>query len=293
MKTLKDYVTDVQMLNGVLTLRLEVPKGFEFTIMHSSDRHHDHVACNRELETAHLEEAKTRDALIIDAGDIFDAMQGKKDKRSSYDELRPEYKGLKYFDLLLTDFYKYYAPYTRNWLLMGTGNHEYSILEHHNWNIIDRLVDRLRKDAGAELLHRGGLSGWIRLLFTMGGHRTSIKIRYSHGGGGTNAPVTRGVIQTNRQAVYLPDADIVHNGHNHQEYSLGIKRIRLSLGGRQYGDIQHYIRTPGYKFKDESGENINWESLKEFAPSPIGVVWSEIKFDSYGKFVIKCTDDIR
>ena len=54
----------------------EALHGYEINLMLTSDRHHDSTHCNRELEKKHLEEAKKRNAFIIDCGDLFDAMQG-------------------------------------------------------------------------------------------------------------------------------------------------------------------------------------------------------------------------
>lgn len=68
----------------------DVQAGWEQWVMLSSDRHHDNIHCDRRLERRHLEQAAARSALIVDAGDLFCAMQGKYDPRSSMDDIRPE-----------------------------------------------------------------------------------------------------------------------------------------------------------------------------------------------------------
>jgi len=103
------------------------------------------------------------------------------------------------------------------------------------------------------------------------GPRCSVNLKYYHGAGG-NAPVTKGVIQTNRQATYLPDADIVVNGHNHQAYNLPLVRERLSAQGKQYFDLAYYIRTSGYK-QDYGDGSKGWAVEKGFGPAPIGGCW--------------------
>jgi hypothetical protein len=246
--------------------------GFDFML--SSDRHHDSIACDRDLEKKHLDEALRREALIIDAGDLFDCMQGKFDPRKNYDELRPEYKVERYYDAVLDDCAKFYMPYKDNFLVVGKGNHETAVLKYASTDMTSRLVDRLRQ-AGSNVVG-GGYGGWVVLYFgTNAGSRSSIRLRYFHGAGG-EAPVTRGIIQTNRQAVYLPDADIVLNGHSHNEYTLSIKRERISTKGAQYFDMVHFARTPGYK--DDYGTGVDgWEVQRGMVPKPRGCIWLRIE----------------
>ena len=56
-----------------------------------SDAHHDSVHNLRDMEKRHLEEAIRDGAYILDAGDLFDAMQGRNDPRRGYQDLRPEF----------------------------------------------------------------------------------------------------------------------------------------------------------------------------------------------------------
>ena len=107
------------------------------------------------------------------------------------------------------------------------------------------------------------------------GPRTSLRVKYFHGAGG-EAPVTRGVIQTARQAVYLPDANVVLNGHNHQQYIIPIARERLSNKGVHYSDIQHHVRIPGYK-QDYGDGSKGWNVERGGVPKPIGAVWMTMK----------------
>ena len=258
---------------GVVTkIWYEVERGgLNLDFLLSSDRHHDSKYCDRDLEKRQLDEAVKRDAMVIDAGDILDAMQGKWDPRRSYDDMRPEYMVEKYYDAIIEDAEAFYKPYAANLLLIGRGNHETSVLKHASISMIDRLVGGLHK-AGSSVIS-GGYGGWVIVYLIVGNSRSSFKIKYFHGSGG-DAPVTKGVIQTNRQAVYLPDADLVLNGHNHQEYTLSIKRERVSTKGVIHYDLVHFVRTPGYKtgYTDPA----TWD-YQHTAPSPIGAVWLNIK----------------
>lgn len=223
-----------------------------------------------------FDEALRRKARINIFGDWFDAMQGKYDKRRSYPLLRKEYKRDDYYDFVVKDSVRWLLPYSNLLDVMADGNHELSVLANANTNLMDRLVCGLRdRNQNCEAIH-GGYGGWIRYMFSMGseirrGTQKSIKLKYFHGAGG-EAPVTRGVIQTNRQAVYLPDADIVVNGHNHNGYYLPIVRERIGNKGKLYMDIQHHVRIPGYMQSYGDGTT-GWEVTRGGVPKPVGACW--------------------
>jgi len=246
--------------------------GQEFKFMLSSDRHHDSLGCQRDVEKRHLDEAVETDAMIIDAGDLFDAMQGKFDPRRSYDDLRQEFKVKHYYDAVSDDAIEFYEPYAANLLVIGKGNHESAVLDKTNIDLTSRLVYGLKNKTGANI-QTGYYGGWIIFNFAhgSGGSRCSFKYRYHHGKGGS-APVTRGVLDTNRQAVYLPD------GHNHQAYALPIKRERITTQGTIYPDVCWFVRTPGYKYEFANGDS--WATEKMFAPTPIGCVWMSLKYST-------------
>lgn len=257
----------------------DVVSGSEYNFCLMSDNHHDSLWCNRDLEKRHLDEAVRRDAKIIQVGDLFDAMQGRFDPRRSYEDLRPEYKVPHYYDAIQDDAAKFYGQYAKNFLMIARGNHETGVVKNANIDLTSNLVRELRRE-GSQVV-AGGYGGWIIFYFVPGNKggagRSSIRMRYYHGSGG-EAPVTRGTIQTARQAVYLPDADVVVNGHSHNEYILSIKRERLTTHGRQYFDVAHYVRTPGYKddYRDGSG---GWEVERGGVPKPQGCVWMNIRLE--------------
>lgn len=261
---------------NVISLYFDVKAKWEQWFLLLSDVHHDSVYCNRELETEHLREAIRRKAYILYFGDLFDAMQGRFDPRRSMNELRPEYRRDDYYDYVIKDVGDYLAPYSKNIVMMGRGNHETSVLKNANTDLIDRLAFYMNAVHGAHVI-TGGFGGWVRFMIQSEDiPHGSYRMKYFHGAG-SEAPVTRGVIQTNRQAVYLPDADIVVNGHNHNAYYVPICRERLSGKGIQYQDIQHHIRIPGYKqeYADGSG---GWTVERGGVPKPIGAVWMRMYY---------------
>jgi hypothetical protein len=273
----------IEQRGNVLSVYFTFQEGWEQWFMLSSDRHHDSKWCERELEKQHLDKAVKRDAFIIDAGDIIDGMQGRYDPRRMYEDLRPEYMVDNYYDAIVDDAVKFYKPYAQNWLLMGRGNHEDAIRKNANTDVTSRLVDHLNRVDGAHIAE-GGFGGWIRFMFGRTRPESSLKLKYFHGSEATDSPVTRGTNQTNRQAVYLPDADIVVNGHNHNEYTLAIKRERLSNKGKLYFDLIHFARIPGYMNAYQDGSS-TWSAKKGQPPKPLGIIWMRLFYESD---MIKC-----
>lgn len=270
---LSNNLTEIEHVSrNVLAVRfLYVHSGWEQYILLTSDRHHDSKWTDRDLELEHLEEAKRRNAYVIDVGDLFDVMQGKYDPRRSYRDLRPEYTVENYLDEIVEDAAKFYEPYADRFLLIGRGNHEQAVLKNNGVDLISNVVHRLNAAARTKI-QAGYYGGWVRFLFSIGGtQKESKNLKYFHGAGG-GGPVTRGVIQTNRQAVYLPDADIVVNGHTHDAWHVPIQRERLSEAGVVYQDVQDHIRTASYKDEYRDGGD-GWHVETWKPPKPIGACW--------------------
>jgi len=155
----------------------------------------------------------------------------------------------------------------RNGKAYLTGNS--AVLKNASISMIDRLVYTLNIEHGGHVL-QGGYGGWVRINAHRGsyGSRLSVKMKYHHGFGG-DAPVTRGVIHTNRQSVYIKDADIIVNGHNHNAYYVPIVSESLTNNGTVIFQTTHHIRTPGYKQEYGDGSK-GWAVEKGFVPKPIG-----------------------
>jgi len=248
-----------------------VKAGWEQWFLLRSDVHHDNPHCDQKLERKHLDQAKERGAGIIDAGDLMCCMQGKWDKRADKSAMRPEHQHGDYLDKLVSTAADFYEPYAANFLMIGRGNHETAIRKNHETDLTERLVERLN-DRCKTKIQAGGYGGWIRFLFTI--HQTtrfSKLLHYYHGTGG-GGPVTRGVIQTNRMAVFTPDADFILTGHTHDEWYVPIQRHRLNDAGVPYQDEQLHIRTPGYKDAWRDGSH-GWEVERCLGPKPIGAAW--------------------
>jgi predicted phosphodiesterase len=251
--------------------------GWKQKILFLSDIHLDSPWCDRKLLKKHLDEAVETNAIIMCAGDLFDCMQGPKDPRASYRELKDIYKHNDYFDCVLDDVADFLKPYSKNIAMIGYGNHEYSVSRHNGTDMIQRIICKLR-DMGSPAV-AGGYGGYIKLsVFDnhMKTPRDSYKIAYNHGAGG-DAPVTKGMIATNRQATYLNDFNLVWNGHNHNSYITQQATIKLSGKDEIEQGLVTFIRTPGYKNEyDQPGHG--YAVSKNMSPTPRGCVWGEFSY---------------
>jgi len=260
----------------------KVKAGWEKWFLMRSDAHHDSARNNRKLELRHLELAKQRDAHVLDFGDLFDVMEGRYDPRKAYPDMRPEYMdklmgGESYFNVIVDDALKFYRPYADRWLLQAVGNHETSVAKNSDVNLIDLFVAGMQRDGG--IINKGAYGGWVKFQFTISGtEKTSVNLKYYHGSGGGGI-VTKGTIQSNRQAVFLPDAHIVANGHIHESWVLAIPRERISQQGVVSQDVQWHVRTPTYQ-NDYGDGSDGWHIERGAPPKPMGCVWLRFYYKS-------------
>lgn len=257
---------DINIQQAGAVTKINTKKGFNSLV--TSDVHFDSAFCNRSRFFADLDIAVEKGASIIIVGDFFDAMNGRFDPRRDMSHLRPEYRREDYYDYIVEDAANQLKPYAKHILMVTDGNHELSVLKNANTNLISRLASRL--STPKHKVYTGGYGGII--LVNSGNVVTPIK--YFHGSGG-EAPVSRGAIQTNRQAVFLPDFQVVLNGHSHHAYWIPITRERVTLDGKHYFDIQYHVRTPGYNMSYADGSG-GWEVTRGGVPKPVGSCFVEI-----------------
>jgi hypothetical protein len=252
---------------------------WRFYMLASADRHIDHALSDLDLQYRHLREAKKNNWPVIDVGDLFCAMQGKRDPRSSRRALldllnqREEY-----MDALVDYAHECLSPYAKQLALMGLGNHELGALKANESHLLNRLVGRLANDGSPAVL--GGYQGWVKLMFQAEGkskESQSFNLRYTHGAGG-GAPVTKGVIQTNRRAVVCPDAHIFLAGHTHEQWMVPLARLRLNDRGAEYQDLQLHLQIPSYK-DEVTGQTDGFAVEKQHLPKPKGAWWIRFWFD--------------
>jgi predicted phosphodiesterase len=237
-----------------------------------ADSHLDNPKTDLKLKKHHLEQAKQRNAFIIEIGDLFDAMQGKGDRRSDKHDLRPEILAMDgpYLNNLVQFVSETFNPYKDNFAVIGEGNHETSVKNKLEYDLLSGLVHDMRKDGSPVI--KCGYRGWIRFMFDADGRsRMSKRFYYNHGSGG-GGPVTKGVIQTNRRAAYVSGADAILYGHTHESWLLNTPQTVLMDSGREKVKDLWHVQIPTYKeeFANHGG-GFHHETGKP--PKPKGAVW--------------------
>ena len=250
----------------------------------TADRHLDNPHSDRKLQKLHLDQARERGAFVLDIGDLFDAMQGKNDRRHTKSDLRNEEKTGSYLNALVENATDFLDPYRDLFALITEGNHETSVTKHTEFSLMDALVYNLKR-AGSQVL-RGGYRGYIKFRFRgpeKSGYRHNKIAYYNHGGGG-GGPVTKGVIKTNRRGIMLPDADYVFSGHIHEQWIVNLSRSRLDQKGNEYTDVQKHVQIPSYK-EEFSNQPGGWHHEREAPPKPLGAWWIRFYYSNRNRSI--------
>lgn len=251
--------------------------GWEQWFLLSSDRHHDSPKADHDLERRHLDEARARKACVLDFGDVFDAMQGRDDRRRGKAGLRPEHaRSEAYIDDLVRTHAEFYAPWADLFGLVTPGNHERSVQEKIETDLTERFATTLSILGGSKV-HRGGYGGWVMLRLDAQGAVAVLKMHYFHGSGG-GGMMTFDALRVRRNGSYMPDADIVVGGHVHEAWHIPLARERLRTVNGAYcahRDIQHHVRCGTYK--DAHGDGFGgWDVERGLPPKPKGAVWMRL-----------------
>ena len=250
--------------------------------MLTSDVHFDSAVCDVDLFKKHLKIAEERQAPVLIAGDLLDAMQGKNDPRRRPEELKAQYKVSAYYDAIVMDVAKFLSGFDIPYYILALGNHETGVLKHSNTDLLGNVAYQLRVEHGKQAIAMG-YWGYMRVQFRYkkGAHNVS-KLIYWHHGKSNGAPVTKGVIQVARQGVYLQAPDVVLNGHNHQAYAMPVQVERLQQKSMTpYTATIWYLRTPGYKKSPGDSQSVwGFDAEKHRAPTPKGCHFLNMEYSS-------------
>lgn len=244
----------------------------------SSDRHHDNPHSDHALELKHLREAKDRGAGVLDAGDLFCAMAGKFDPRmAKHGVTRPEHAMANdYFDSLVRHASEFYAPFARNFVVIGRGNHETAVTKRHETDLTERLCERMSAMSGAPV-HSGGYGGWVYFKATYHTQVYTLALKYFHGSGGGGL-MSMDTLRVRRIASWTPDADVIVGGHTHDQWIMAVERERLRTRNGDYKveiSTQHHVRCGTYK--DEYGDGFGgWHVERGGPPKSLGAVWMRL-----------------
>lgn len=239
-----------ELLNGTPALTFQMTSLSDVgKVLFLGDLHWDHPQCDRRALKRVLDEAVSEGYWIALLGDTFCAMQVTGDKRGSKESVRAEHQRNDYLTALIDTAVEWFQPYAANLWLVLHGNHETSVLKHHNVDLVRHFVGGLGSEALAP-----GYSSYAMLRLRRQSQRSTVPLWLAHGHGG-GGPVTKGVIQAQRRAVTFPDARIVVSGHIHNSYFVAHEQHRLLSNGRVYATEQEHYVVSSFKneFKNGSG----------------------------------------
>jgi hypothetical protein len=248
--------------------------GQEFLLM--SDLHWDNPHCDRGLLKNHLDEAVKRNAAIILNGDTYCCMGGKYDRRADKSLIRPEHNTDRYFDAIVDTSVEWFAPYAKNILLIGYGNHETAIIKHGETDLLQRFASTLNYSTGSAV-QVGGYGGTIdiRVLHdTIRGVNFVVHYFHGHSGGGV---VSRGVIQDQRLLAGTEGYDLTWMGHVHELYyhQNMVHRYDRSTKTLIQKPI-HQLRTATYK-EEWDGGYMGFHTERGRGPKPLGGYWLKLE----------------
>jgi len=248
--------------------------GQEFLLV--SDLHWDNPHCDRGLLKNHLDEAVKRNAAIILNGDTYCCMGGKYDRRADKSLIRPEHNTDRYFDAIVDTSVEWFAPYAKNILLIGYGNHETAIIKHGETDLLQRFVSTINYATGSAI-QVGGYGGTIdiRVLHdTIRG--VNFVVHYYHGFGGGGV-VSKGVIQDQRILAGTEGYDLTWMGHVHELYyhQNMVHRYDRSTKTLIQKPI-HQLRTATYK-EEWDGGYMGFHTERGRGPKPLGGYWLKLE----------------
>lgn len=242
-----------------------------------SDVHFDSVKCDRILLFKHLDKAQAEGYNVFIFGDLFDLMGGKYDPRSSYSDIRPEYKSITYLDDVIEDAYERLKKYDCI-RFISRGNHETNIEKRMHTSPLDRFAQMFPAEKRPRV---AGYSGWIKVVQEVKGSHRSIQslIHYHHGYGG-NARRSKGVLNVDIDQMQFADADLIVRGHTHQKWHLPITTDRITLRSmRLHQRTTHHLQLGSYKLLGD--RFAGWATEKGFLTPRLGGWWAELNKSKY------------
>ena len=252
-------------------------KGRDFKLAILSDLHWDNPKCDWDLLKRHMDYCLKNSIPIMLNGDTFCLMQGRGDRRSSKDDIRPEHNNARYLDSIVETAVEWFSPYAHLITVIGYGNHESSVIKWQETDILRRFVDLLNYTNNTNV-QVGGYGGWFVISLddknTKGGSGggATCKIKYFHGSGGGGV-VTKGAINLTRALEMAEDFDVFTMGHIHENAARNDVRESLDfhplIGYRVQQKQLHLMITGTYKEEYGAGAG-GWHVERGAPPKPLG-----------------------
>ena len=262
-----------------------------FHIAPLSDLHLGAATCDERAVRHMLREAARKKARILLNGDIFDAILVKDVRRFNMSVLKAELRDRDdILNVLATSAVDFFWPYAEQIDMMGLGNHELSVIKYHSVDLIRLVVDGLNqrlKDAGStHRISHGGYTGYVRYTIECSRakncHTEQYHVLYHHGGG-SESPVTKGMIDVARKRVnYIYHLYIF--GHKHNTFATKDQTIMCPAKGDQLVSydslsVQTGAFMDNYRLTgDDSASNVTYTEARNMQPKVIGCPMVRFKY---------------
>lgn len=257
-------------------------KDWEKWILLRSDAHHDSKHCRRDIELRHLQEAVDRNAIVLDLGDCLDLMQGRGDNRASKSSLRSGLLASNYFDRVIREAAEFYTQkhngvhLSRQFALIGQGNHESAWLKFHETCPTDNLVRAIRTCDPDSPVGAGAYGGYVHLQFSFNGNtKRAFTIRYMHGAS-SGGIMSMGALDAKRAASWIVDANLIAIGHTHDSMVVPLPRERFRVHNGKYrieNEDVGFVRVGTYKDEFYQTEGMGWAVERGGGPKPLRAKW--------------------
>lgn len=268
------------------TYKIECEHKDEKWFLLTGDWHFDNPKTNRKLLFKHLEQAKERNAKIIINGDMLCLMQGKYDPRKNKSAILPEHNNDRYLDAVIYDTAEKMLPYAEYILQINTGNHESSVSQRAETDILMRLVERINALANTNI-QLGAYMGYMNIVLYFNGkskkekekfnNSKPVNIAYDHGHWG--GVITKGALSVSRHASIFPDADVIMSGHTHDGWVMTHNRYVMNhYKSKVQVKKQWHVKTGTYKEEFDTGNG--WAVEKIGMPKHLGSCWMRVIYNS-------------
>jgi predicted phosphodiesterase len=282
-------ITSIRKTPELLELRIPYTTFTETaTFLLLSDIHLDNPKCDRKLLSKHLDECRAQNGHVLMFGDVLCLMQGKKDRRASKGDIRPEHLGGNYFDLVFSEAAEFFKPWQDIILMAGDGNHETAVSNNQEIDPLENVV-RLMRNNGSNIEHMG-YQGWIRFSFTQDNNSKTRRCMLFFHHGAWGGIVTKGVMAGGRYAAVAPDADVLVSGHNHERSVVAHSCYRVDQNGRAWVEQRWHVQCGTYK--QEFGGTGGWAVERIVMPKSLGGIWLTLRPRTRGGVEITCTPTV-
>jgi predicted phosphodiesterase len=282
-------ITSIRKTPELLELRIPYATFTETaTFLLLSDIHLDNPKCDRKLLAKHLDECRAQNGHVLMFGDVLCLMQGKKDRRASKGDIRPEHLGGNYFDLVFSEAAEFFKPWQDIILMAGDGNHETAVSNNQEIDPLENVV-RLMRNNGSNIEHMG-YQGWIRFSFTQDNNSKTRRCMLFFHHGAWGGIVTKGTMAGGRYAAVAPDADVLVSGHNHERSVVAHSCYRVDQNGRAWVEQRWHVQCGTYK--QEFGGTGGWAVERIVMPKSLGGIWLTLRPRTRGGVEITCTPTV-